>query len=215
MYSIAVKIDGIESRRRSAGILHVLIGFFMIFHASNYYRVTNYKHFWSVALILLVASFSLFYGFFRRKIDLSANYNYWLRLIQLISFTFLGTIMVQTGGKPAGYFSVFVFVLLCILLLFSEKRIFQETTLYISDKGVTVPGYYRDHLIGWENLSEVVVREDFITLFHVKEKYLQFQVMQDLSTLEVAKMNAFCREKVEGKREKVENENESTLNPKP
>lgn len=213
MYSIAVKIDGIESRRRSAGILHVLIGFFIIFHASNYYHITHYRHFWSVAFLLLIASFSLFYGFFRRKIDLSASYNYWLRLIQLMSFTFLGIIMVQAGARPAGYFSVFVFALLCIILLFSEKRIFQETTIYIADKGITVPGYYHDHLIAWENLSEVIVREDFITLFHVKEKYLQFQVMQNLSTLEVAKMNAFCREKVEGKT-RVEDESQSTLHQK-
>jgi len=41
------------------------------------------------------------------------------------------------------------------------------------------------------------VREDFITIFHIREKYLQYQVMQDLSTLEVAKMNAFCRDKIE------------------
>jgi hypothetical protein len=41
-----------------------------------------------------------------------------------------------------------------------------------------------------------VVREDFITLFHVERKYLQYQVLQDLSTLEVAKMNAFCKEKL-------------------
>jgi hypothetical protein len=43
----------------------------------------------------------------------------------------------------------------------------------------------------------VIIREDFLTLFHVKKKYLQYQVMQDLSTLEVAKINAFCREQIE------------------
>lgn len=211
MYSIAVKIEGIENRRRSAGILHVLIGFFMIFHASNYYRITNYKHFWPVAFILLVASFSLFYGFFRRKIDLSASYNYWLRLIQLISFTFLGLVTVQTG-RPVDYLGIFVFALLCIILLFSERKIFQETIIYLDENGIKVPGYYRDHLIRWETLSEVIIREDFVTLFHIREKYLQFQVLQDLSTLEVAKMNAFCKEKLEGIRQGGEVEKQETLN---
>ena len=42
------------------------------------------------------------------------------------------------------------------------------------------------------------MREDFITLFHIRQKYLQFQVLQDLSTLEIAKMNAFCKEQLEG-----------------
>jgi hypothetical protein len=63
--------------------------------------------------------------------------------------------------------------------------------------------------------KEVIVREDFLTIFSTNKKYLQFQVLQDLSTLEVAKMNAFCREKVEGERQKVEDENQPTLNPKP
>lgn len=211
MFSITVKIDGIEKRRRSAGLLHIVIGFFLIVNASNYYRSIEYKTFWPVALFLLVASFSLFYGFFRRKIDLSAQFNYRLRLIQLVSFTALGFLVVSSG-RAVDYLGVFAFAFLCIILLFSERKIFQETTIYINDTGVKVPGYYRDHLVQWENLSEVVVREDFITLFHVKQKYLQFQVMQDLSTLEVAKMNAFCREKIEGRRQRVEGE---TLNPKP
>lgn len=200
MYSIAVKIDGIESRR-SAGLLHVLVGFFLIFHVSNYYRVTHYQHFWTVAFILLIASFSLFYGFFRKKIDLSAQYNYWLRLVQLICFTLLGILLTQTE-RPVHYLSVFVFALLCIILLFSERKIFHETIIYVDEAGIKIPGYYRDHLVKWEDLSEVIVREDFITLFHIKQKYLQFQVMQNLSTLEVAKMNAFCREKVEGEKQK-------------
>ena len=203
MYSIAVKIEGIESRRRGAGILHIIIGFFMIFNASNYYRTTNYKNLLPVALVLLVASNSLSYGFFRKRMDLSAHYNYWLRLTQVISFTVLGVLMTA-AAKPTEYFGVFVFAFLGIVLMFSEGRIFQETTIYFSEDGIKIPGYYRDHLLKWNEISEVVVREDFLTLFNTNQKYLQYQVVQDLSTLEVAKINAFCKEKVEGERQKVE-----------
>lgn len=196
MYSIAVKIEGIESRRRSAGILHVVIGFFMIFNSANYYRFTDYKNIWGVAFILLVASISLFYGFFRKKMDLSARYNYWLRLIQAVSFTVLGFLMTGTG-RTSDYIGVFVFALLCVVLMFSEKRIFQETTIYFKEEGIKIPGYYKDYLVKWQEVSEVIVREDFLTIFNTRKKYLQYQVMQDLSTLEVAKMNAFCREKIE------------------
>lgn len=214
MYSVTVKIDDIESRRRSAGILHIVIGFFMIFNSSNYYRFANYKNVLPVAIILLVASISLFYGFFRKKMDLSAHYNYWLRLIQVVSFTALGFLMIGSG-RPADYIGVFVFALLCIILMFSERKIFQETTVYFVEDGIKIPGYYRDHLLQWDEVSEVIVREDFLTIFNSNKKYLQYQVMQDLSTLEVAKMNAFCREKVEGEREKVEAQSQPTLTPKP
>jgi hypothetical protein len=213
MFSVAVKIEGIESRRRSAGVLHVVIGLFMIFNASNYYRFTEYKDIWPVVFILPVASISLFYGFFRRKMDLSAHYNYWLRLVQVISFTVLGFLVLETG-RAADYVGVFVFAFLSIVLMFSEKRIFQETTIYFNEEGIKIPGYYKDHLVSWKDISEVVVREDFLTIFHIDKKYLQYQVLQDLSTLEVAKMNAFCKEKVEGERQKVESVNYPTLKQK-
>jgi len=195
MYNITVRIEGIESRRRSAGLLHVVIGFFMIINASNYYRFTGYKNFFPVIPVLLIASFSLFYGLFRRKLDWNAQYNYWIRLIQVVTFTALGILLTRVG-RSIDYVGVFVFTALTIILLFSERRIFQETIITLDDNGVRIPGYYRDHFVQWHELTDVVVREDFITLFHVKQKYLQYQVKQDLSTLELAKMNAFCREKI-------------------
>jgi len=214
MFSIAVKVEGIESRRRSAGILHIVIGFFMIFNAANYYRFINYKNLFPVSFILLAASISLFYGFFRKKMDLSAHYNYNLRLMQVVSFTVLGFLMIGTG-RSSDYTGVFVFAVLCIVLMFSERKIFHDTTVYLNDDGIKIPGYYRDHLVKWNEVSEVVVREDFLTVFTNNKKYLQYQVVQDLSTLEVAKMNAYCKEKVEGIRQKVEGESQPTLNHKP
>jgi hypothetical protein len=195
MYSITVKIEGIESRRRSAGILHVVIGLFLIAKGADYYKYTQFQNFIPVVPALLMGSFSLFYGLFRKKIDLTYRYNYWLRLFQVLTFTLLGVMMLSVG-RPLDYIGIFVFVFLSIILLFSERKIFQETTIFLDDNGVKIPGYYRDHLILWSELSNVVIREDFVTFFHVREKYLQYQVIQDLSTLEVAKMNAFCREKI-------------------
>jgi hypothetical protein len=198
MYTIAVKIEGIESRRRSAGLLHIVIGFFMILKAAAYYRLINYANFFTMLPILAVGSFSLFYGFFRRKLDWSARYNYWLRLIQAVSFAALG-IWLTSFGKSIDYIGVFLFALFTLMLLFSEKRIFEDTLITLDEKGVTIPGYYRNHIVAWEDVSQVVVREDFVTIFHIKQKYLQYQVRQDLSTLEVAKMNAFCKEQIEEK----------------
>jgi hypothetical protein len=84
-----------------------------------------------------------------------------------------------------------------MILAFSEKRVFKETYLSFSEKGIQIPGSYRDYLVEWTTLENVVVRHDFITLFHRGKKYLQYQVQQDLSELELVKMNAFCREQIE------------------
>lgn len=196
MYNVTVKIEGVESKKRSAGLLHIVVGFFLIAKGADYYRFLNYESFLPTLPFFAVAAISLFYGFFRRRVDIFAKYNFWLRLLQVVSFTVLGFAIMHLG-RTIDYIGVFIFAFLCLLLLFSERRVFKETTIFFDEKGVTIPGSYKDFLVKWEDLSEVVVREDFLTLFHVKKKYLQYQVMQDLSTLEVAKLNAFCREQIE------------------
>ena len=196
MYSITVKIDDIEKRRRNAGILHILIGFLLIIKTADYYRLIEYRNFLPVLPMLLIGSLSLFYGIFRKRIDRSFRYNFLLRLLQLICFTYLGIIVVNVG-RSIEYIGNFIFAFLSLILLFNEKRIFQETTIFLDDQGVMIPGSYKDHLVKWDELTEVVVREDFITFFHIRQKYLQYKVNQDLSTLEVTKMNAYCKEKIE------------------
>jgi hypothetical protein len=86
---------------------------------------------------------------------------------------------------------------LTLILFFSEKRVFKDTLIKLTEKGVYIPGTYREYLVDWQTLEDVVVRHDFVTLFHRGKKYLQYQVLQDLSELELVKMNAFCKEQIE------------------
>jgi hypothetical protein len=193
MYSVTVKIEEVERRRRSAGLLHIVLGFFLIAKGSDYYRYLDYESFLPVLPAFIMAGISLGYGFFRRQFDPLAKYNYTLRILQVVTFALLALAFMRFG-KPIDYIGLLVFSFLAVLLMFSERRVFQETNLVFMDNGVQIPGTYKDHLVPWEALSDVIVREDFVTIFHIKKKYLQYQVMQDLSTLEVAKMNAFCKE---------------------
>lgn len=196
MYSVTVKIDGIESKRRSAGLLHIVVGFFLIAKGADYFKYLEYETIVPVIPVFLVAGLSLFYGFFRRKVDIFARYNAAIRLIQVLTFLVLGFIVMQ-GGRTIDYIGMFIFAFLCFMLMITERKVFEETTIFFDESGIRIPGNYKDYLVKWDELTEVVVREDFLTFFHIKKKYLQYQVMQDLSTLEVAKLNAFCREQIE------------------
>lgn len=197
MYNVTITIDGIVSRRRSAGLLHIVIGLFLIAKGADYFKEIGYRNFLTVMPVLIVGSFSLFYGLFRSKIDSSYHYNYWIRLLQVVTFTILGVLLITAGGNMIDYAGAFVFAILSIILLFSERKIFEETIIHFNADGITVPGYYKEHLLPWKNIVNVVVREDFITIFQLKQKFFQYQVMQDLSTLEVAKINAFCKDQLE------------------
>ncbi len=196
MYFLAIKIEGIEKRRRSVGLLHIVLGFYLLAKGADYYRLLDFANFLPAAPIFLVALISLAYGFFRRQFDLTAKYNYWLRLLQVLTFTVLGVAFLKVG-RQIDYIGVFVFAVISIVLMFSEKRIFAETNISFTNEGIFIPGYYRPHFVPWQHLTDVVVREDFLTIFHAKKKYLQYRVAQDLSILEGTKLNAFCKEQLE------------------
>lgn len=197
MYRITVRIEDVERRKRSVGLLHVIAALFLIVKAADYYRLLEFKNFMPIAPMVLIAAISMFYGFFRKKVDFSARFNSKLRLLQFTAFLILA-IVFMNSGRTLDIVAVVIFAFMCLLLFFTEKKIFAGTDIVLDENGVTVPATFKDVLVPWKDLSEVIVREDFVTLFHVGQKYLQFQVMQDLSTLEIAKLNAFCREKIEG-----------------
>ena len=196
MYSILIKIEGVEKRKRSAALLHIIIGFILISKAADYYRFIGYKSFLAVFPIYIVAVFSLLYGFVRKRIDFTAKYNVQVRMLQGITFLVLG-ILVIGQGRSFDYISSFLWAGLCLLLLLSERKIYDDTNLLMDKNGITIPGYYTDQNISWDKLSDVVVRQDYITLFQKNNKYLQYQVLQSLSALEIAQIAGFCKEQLE------------------
>jgi hypothetical protein len=196
MYTVAVKIEGMDKRRRSTGLIHVIMGFYLLIKTLDLYKYLEEKAITPILLFAIVAVVSLVYGFFRRRLDITAKHNAGLRLLQTIAFLSFGALMYRVGNT-IDYAGLFIWAFLAFVLFFSEKRVFQDTVLTFTSEGIKVPGSYKEHLVEWKILESVTVRHDFITLFHQGKKYLQYQVMQDLSELEVVKMNAFCKEKIE------------------
>lgn len=196
MYTVAVKIEGLEKRRRSTGLIHVIMGFFLLIKSLDLYKYLDEKSITPVLPFVVVAIVSLVYGFFRKRLDLLAKHNAGLRLLQVVAFASFAVLMYRIG-RDIDVIGLSIWAFLALVLFFSEKRVFQETALTFTKEGIRIPGSYKDHLVDWKVLESVTIRHDFITLFHQGKKYLQYQVMQDLSELEVVKMNAFCKEQLE------------------
>lgn len=196
MYTVAVKIEGLDRRRRTTGYMHIIVGFFLLLKTFDLNNLLLEKATAKLLPFLSVAGLSLFYGFFRSRVDTTAKYNGPLRGLQFVTFVLFGMVMMQ-AGKRFDSVVLFVWALVVFLLIFSEKKLFTDTSLKITEAGIRISGTYKEHLVEWAALEDVTVRHDFITLFHRNKKYLQYQVMQNLSELEVVKMNAFCRERIE------------------
>ncbi|MER3463785.1 MAG: hypothetical protein C4329_04560 [Chitinophagaceae bacterium] len=192
MYQLAVKIEGMEKRKRSTGLLHVLSGCFLLMGAANYFKYTHYQQFWSAAPSFAIALLSVVYGLFRTKWDVKAKYNPYMRLLQFVCFVKLGIAMVMVGGTW-DYVSMLVWAAVSLMLLFTERKIFHDAQLLLKKDGIFIPGYFNSHHFNWSTLKDVVVRNDYITIFKANEKYLQFELLTDLNTLQLEEVNNFCK----------------------
>ncbi|HEY0040328.1 MAG TPA: hypothetical protein VGB71_06670, partial [Flavisolibacter sp.] len=135
MYTVAVKIEGMDKRRRSTGLIHVIMGFYLLIKTLDLYKYLEEKAITPILLFAIVAVVSLVYGFFRRRLDITARHNAGLRLLQTIAFLSFGALMYRVGNT-IDYAGLFIWAFLAFVLFFSEKRVFQETVLTFTSEGI-------------------------------------------------------------------------------
>jgi hypothetical protein len=190
MYKIPVKIEGIERRKRSTGLLHIVAGFFLIANGGTYLRHINFESIHLVLPFYLVAIASLFYGFMRKKIDPLAKYNHLLRLTQVISFTSLGLIFINFS-VTAQILGLFLWAIITLFLMFTERKVFHDTYLQVKEDGIHIPGYLKTHVVPWGVIEGFVVRTDFVTINRRDQKYVQLELVDDISAKDITQINQY------------------------
>ncbi|MEJ7914169.1 MAG: hypothetical protein WKF70_13495, partial [Chitinophagaceae bacterium] len=144
-----------------------------------------------------VAFISLAYGFFRRKLDPPARFNHWVRLLQFLTFSVLCISLVSvTPGIRLAPLALWAIVIL--FLMFTERKIFHDTDLRVENGGIYVPGYLGSHTIPWNAIENFVLRADYLTIIRTNKKYVQLELMKDLSEDEIKQINVYCQEQIEG-----------------
>ena len=198
MHLIAIKIDGIERRKKSTGLFHVVAGLFLLANIAEYYKQLNYQNFFSVLPMYLVAVASLLYGLFRNKMDPKAKFNHWMRMLQFLIFSLLGILMLKTKMDFRNI-SLFLWAVICILLLFTERKIFHDAFLNLSKNNITIPGYFSNKVLPWSVIENVIVRQDYVTIYIPRNRYIQYEVLSELSEAEIKDINFFCQQHIEEK----------------
>jgi hypothetical protein len=195
MYSITIKTEGIERRRKSIGILHIIAGFFLLLNAGEYSRQMNYQTFWPVLPFYFTALVSLGYGVFRKRLDPAARFNHWVRMLQVLVFISLAVLMMNKTTEFR-ILSLFLWAAVCMMLLFSERKAFHHSSLFFGKDQISIPGHFSDKIVLWEEVEEVVLRPDYVTICFPENKYSQYEVLNEVSQPELEKINSFCREKI-------------------
>jgi hypothetical protein len=193
MYRVPIKIDGIERRKKSAGLLHVLAGLFLITSTTNYFKLSGYQNFFSVLPLYAIAAASLVYGLLRNKIDPKTTQNHRMRMLQFLSFAVLSILMFKAEMDSHGIM-LLIWAGMCLLFLFTEKKVLHTSSLSFEEKAVTVPGYFSNKVLPWEAIENLIVRQDYITIYLAQNKYIQTEVLAELNEKEIRDLNDFCQQ---------------------
>jgi hypothetical protein len=195
MFQIPINIPGLEKRRRSIGLLHIVAGFFLIANAENVFRALALRSYLPLIPLFVAALASLLYGFFRKKWDPTSQYNTWLRLLQAVTFLSLAIVMLQTNntGKSLG---LFLWVIISGMLAFTERIALQQQQLAFNQEGFAFPNGYTNKEVPWSAVADVTFRPDFLTIHYPDNRFLQFELKQPLGDAQVTEMQEFCRRQI-------------------
>lgn len=197
MYKIPVKIEKLQKRQRSAGLLHVLAGFFLLVTGSIVDSAGVVGATIFIGWFPLVIAFaSIIYGLFRRKIDPAARLNLWMRVLQAVAFI-VKAIMVFDLVSIITIISLFIWAAVCLMLVYTEMKMLRPAELNLSKEGIKVPGQFTDPLIPWSLLTGFVLRPDYITLTREDRSYTQLEITADLDAGFIQEVNAFANKQIE------------------
>ena len=196
MYKIQVKIEGIERRKRSTGLLHIVAGFFLIANGGTYFRQMNFENLELVLPFYLVAAASLLYGFFRQRIDPSAQFNHWVRLLQFLTFSALAIVFLGFSKAPQ-IIGLFLWAVITLFLMFTERKVFHDAYLQVKPDGIHVPGYLKNNVVPWAIIESFVVRADYVTILRRDQKYVQLEMLHDLGKQDVEHINQFSKQHID------------------
>ncbi|GAB4091897.1 hypothetical protein [Flaviaesturariibacter terrae] len=191
MYQIPVKIESLEKRRRMTGVLHIIAGFYLLATTASWLAARNFAGVPGALPFGIVAVTAIVYGIRRRRKDPAGKYNSALRGLEAVA---LGLLALTQQGLPA--YGLFAWTVLSVMLLFSEKVLFQPSVLELTNEGIGLPGSPKPPVLPWAELENIIVRADYVTLFRNDQKYVQLEVTAPLDNASLAAADTFGKAQI-------------------
>lgn len=192
-YSIPVLYEPFERQRKAARFLHLLASFLMVANAWGDFKQPT-PDLLFVLVQLGAALLILLFVFTGKKIFPNTGttnsifrllgaavllYAAWM-FYTVMNLTLLGNLQLLAG-------------LGLLFLFYSERFIFANATVTITEAGVRYPSGNRHRQISWSEVEDMRIRNDYISINTRSNQFLQFESAAVLSELQMDEMNAFCR----------------------
>jgi hypothetical protein len=195
MFKIRILHPNTITRLRLQPVMHGMAGLLFFFNAIGIYRSLQPNGFMTV-LFLLMGLSSIVFPFVMRRFRNFSGANSLMRMLQVfVCFSaclyFLSHLQPVIGG---------LHVLVGIGLAYigwTEYNMLQAAYIMLDIPGITLPKTFSRKVISWNQLNNVVLRNDLLTIDFKNNKLLQLEVLDNIPDFKAAEINAFCANRVE------------------
>lgn len=191
MYKFQIKQ---KDRLKILPVLHLLVALIFIIDLSHV-PANTIKDWIFYAVYFIAFIFLLIAGIFYKKILNNVSRHF--RLLSFESILFLaGSVYFWSKGLSLVALSHAILAGVLILFMIYLRRIEHGELIVVSESNVILPGLTGHRIVEWDQLTNVIKRDDLLTLDFKNNKLMQVQIINSNDVPE-NEFNQFCRQKLQ------------------
>lgn len=194
MYKFRILHPNAITKLRMQPVMHGMIGILFLFNVIGVYKMQDPN--WGMALLFIaLGTASLAFPFMMRKMQKMSETNSVLRLLQV--FTLLsGSLFFLSHMQPIIGGTLLLAGLGVAYTGYAEYRIMQPAYVETDNAGVSLPTVFGRKRFGWNEMNNVILRNDLLTLDFRNNKVLQLDVLDEFSASQTADINKFFQSRL-------------------
>lgn len=194
MHSLRILHPNTASRLRLLPVMHGLIGILFLFNAIGIYKGPQ-PNWFLVGFFMLMGFASLVFPFMIRRFRKFSEVNSISRLIQAF-ICLSGSLYFLGHQQPVTGLLLFLVGLGLAYIGWMEYKIFQPVYVKIDNTGISLPTTFSQKLIGWNELNNVILRNDLFTMDFKNNKIIQLEVVDEPGAAQREALNEFFRSRI-------------------
>ena len=190
--SLPVVAPAFERLKRSGTWFHLTAGTLILTHAISHFRSeeSHTLYFWCQLIISLDIFLLVLAG--KDILRQFPTVNLFFRLVEVIFFLGIGTLMLLQGHLIAGIIHLSLSIGYSYLF-YCEKRFRSEELLSFHHTGITVPGLPESRFLLWSHVNGIETFYDSIHISTSQKENLVFDLRSNLESGQLEHIHQFCR----------------------
>lgn len=193
-YKLRILHPNTLTRLRLQPIMHMLIGILFLLNGIGIYKGLSPNMNMTIFFFLLGLA-SIAFPFVMKRFSNIQAANSLTRMIQ--AFTcFTGCLYFLSHMEPMIGLLLLLTGIASAYIGWAEYKIFQPSFARIDITGITLPTTFSERLIAWNQLNNVILRDDLLTLDFKNNKILQLEVLDETGVVTAEEMNKFFKSRL-------------------